>query len=193
MTLNELIKEAKENGVDFDTTILCKNEDQMGTDVSDAEFDFSGGQITVANENFNHSDPWWDDEEDDYEETSSTLDDNDWNEKNDPLYGYSEEDEEEERHYEEVDKIEEKVSYEKEARDILNNHKTEIIQVFKKFNIELKCINGRILTVILPKDFDIENVEQKKAILNQLDNCLDDFYFEATRPNTKTREWKLFL
>lgn len=52
MTLNELIKEAKENGVDFDTAILCKNENQIGT--SDAEFDFSDGQITVANENFNH-------------------------------------------------------------------------------------------------------------------------------------------
>jgi hypothetical protein len=77
MTLNELIKEAKENGVDFDATILCKNEDQMGTDVSDAEFDFSDGQITVANENFNHSDPWWDDdeEEDDDEDDDDEEDD----------------------------------------------------------------------------------------------------------------------
>ena len=52
MTMNELIAEAKENGIDFDEDILCINIDEMGEDCSNATFDFSNNQLIVANENF---------------------------------------------------------------------------------------------------------------------------------------------
>lgn len=73
----------------------------------------------------------------------------------------------------------------------------KIAECLKKHDIEIKDRTENKLTVILPKDFVIEDEFLKLTILTQLSDTLgteaEPFFFECSFPNPKTKEWELYL
>ncbi len=70
-------------------------------------------------------------------------------------------------------------------------------ECLKRHDIEIKDITENKLTVILPKDFDIEDEFLKLMILIELSDALgtevEPFFFECGFPDPKTKEWELYL
>ena len=77
---------------DYDEVLACMEEDEdlcdVATDAADYYLEITADGAPSFYAEFDDEDV-----EDDYDETSSTLDDNDYNESDDPLYGYGEDDE----------------------------------------------------------------------------------------------------
>lgn len=80
---------------------------------------------------------------------------------------------------------------------IFTEKAAKIAECLKKYNIEIKDRTENKLTVILPKDFYIEDEFLKLKILTELSDIvgagIKTFFFECNYPDPETKEWELYL
>lgn len=80
---------------------------------------------------------------------------------------------------------------------IFTEKAAKFAECLKRHDIEIKDRTENKLTVILPKDFVIEDEFLKLMILTELTDALgtevEPFFFECSFPDPKTKEWELYL